>query len=91
MTTIDKAKLPAHAKRGASNAYRWVTCAGSSAMENQFENVSTAFADEGTLAHALAAHCLINDTDPDGYLFMEIEEIEVLEHLDKFNQEQEKK
>lgn len=52
-----------HAKLSPSGAARWMACAGSLAMEAGYPDKSSEFADEGTLAHALAAHCLENEQD----------------------------
>lgn len=47
-----------HAKLSPSSAHRWMQCPASVALESDFPNTSSAFADEGTAAHELAAMCL---------------------------------
>jgi len=44
----------AHALLSASGASRWITCTPSARLEENFENRSSSFADEGTLAHEFA-------------------------------------
>jgi hypothetical protein len=43
-----------HAILSASGAYRWLACPPSARLEEQFEETISAYAEEGTLAHALA-------------------------------------
>ena len=48
----------AHAKFSPSGAHRWINCAGSMLLEQDYPNTSSKYADEGTAAHFLAAECL---------------------------------
>ncbi len=43
-----------HAVLSASSAYRWLACPPSARLEEQFEETTSTYAEEGTLAHALA-------------------------------------
>ena len=45
-----------------------MVCAGSVALSKDLPNPSSKYADEGTLAHALAAKCLIDGTDASGWV-----------------------
>jgi hypothetical protein len=47
-----------HAKYSASRAHRYMACAGSVTLEAPYPDTSSAYADEGTAAHILAAMCL---------------------------------
>ena len=47
-------EVKAHAVLGPSSAKRWLACTPSARFEEQFPNVETVFAAEGTLAHAIS-------------------------------------
>lgn len=47
-----------HHPLGASGAYRWISCPGSVKLGGMYPNDSTAYADEGTLAHEAAEHLI---------------------------------
>lgn len=51
--TIDHGQR-AHALLSASGASRWIACTPSARLEEGFENKSSSFAEEGTLAHEFA-------------------------------------
>ena len=47
-----------HHNLGASSAKRWMSCPGSVKLAAQFPQGSSKFADEGSLAHALAENLI---------------------------------
>lgn len=63
----------AHAKLSASGSARWLACPGSVKAEEGFPNTSSKFADEGSLAHALADLVLSHDHDPRQYIGQSID------------------
>lgn len=58
----------AHATLGASSADRWMTCPGSVPLSAGLPDNESAHAREGSAAHALAEHCLLQGEDAFEYL-----------------------
>jgi len=52
--------------------YRWAACPGSVRQSAGIPNVASAYADEGSDAHALAAYCLSEGKDPMSYRGMKM-------------------
>lgn len=75
-----------HAVLGPSGAERWMTCPGSVPMSAGLTEKASGYADEGTAAHFLAAHCLAEGTEPKAYLGRLIQLVEAPdgEHYEKF-------
>lgn len=55
--------MAAHAKFSPSGAHRWMPCPGSIALESDYPNESSEYADEGTAAHTILAECLLEGKD----------------------------
>jgi hypothetical protein len=54
------AELPQHSKVGFSSRKRWAACPGSVKLSEGIPTTSSKYAEEGTAAHALQQHCLLN-------------------------------
>lgn len=52
---MEQGMQPKHALLSASSSHRWLNCTPSARLESKYEKRSTKWADEGTLAHAIAA------------------------------------
>lgn len=59
-----------HAELSPSGASRWMVCPGSVVLEKGEPDSESKYAKEGTLAHALAAHCLTIGVDAKSVLFL---------------------
>ena len=57
-----------HAKLSPSGAHRWMACPGSVVLEADYPDQGSAYADEGTAAHTLAAYVLQDKTEVDEYI-----------------------
>lgn len=55
--------MKTHAILSPSSAHRWMKCPASVALESDYPETSSEFADEGTAAHEIAARALINDVE----------------------------
>lgn len=55
--------MSAHAKFSPSKMQRIIACPGSIALESRFPDTRSSYADEGTVAHDVAARCLKDGTD----------------------------
>lgn len=66
-----------HSLFSASASARWIRCPGSLALCEGLPNSSSSAAWRGTVIHALSEECLVNDTDPVTYDFLEVEGIKV--------------
>jgi hypothetical protein len=64
--------VTAHSRIGASSMHRWSVCPGSVAASKDIVSKSSKYAEEGSDAHALAAHCLKTKEDPSKFGFQTV-------------------
>lgn len=60
--------MTAHSLIGASSMYRWSECPGSVCLSRGVASKSSAYAEEGSDAHALAAMCLRGNNDANDFI-----------------------
>lgn len=81
--------MTAHAKLSASGSERWLRCPGSVKAEENITDKGSAFAAEGTTAHAYAEYCLTNGFNPSsehvGRQFEGLRvDVEMIEHVQTY-------
>lgn len=79
--------MSAHAKLSASGSARWLNCAGSVNAEKGIKEKSSSFAAEGTAAHAVAEHCLVNEVTPESVIGQTFEGFVVDNYMAEFVQQ----
>ena len=76
-----------HSELGASSSHRWMTCTASYDFikklreEGKIKETSSKYADEGTAAHELSEHCIMEGKNPEDCIGMTFNEIEVTEEM----------
>lgn len=70
-----------HAELGASNAARWMACPGSIRLSRGRPNNETEYSRIGTAAHTVGAMALERGVDPDMWLGLEVDGVEVDEQM----------
>jgi hypothetical protein len=65
--------MTGHAKLSPSSAERWMTCPGSVVLSEGMPNKSSAFAEEGTLGHALGEASLLDGVPPQAFIGTDFE------------------
>lgn len=70
-----------HAKLGASVAPRWLACPGSIRLAGEQENIQTEYALAGQAAHAVGQMALERKVEPDMWLGLTVERVEVDEEM----------
>ena len=75
-------KSRAHSNLGASSADRWMTCYGSVRLTKDLpEEPESPYAREGTVAHELAEHCMVEDIKANSIIGEEFQGFEITEEM----------
>ncbi len=65
--------MSAHARLSPSGSKKWFACPGSLALEAEFGDSSSEYSDAGTAMHTVAAWCLVEGKQADGFEFDQIQ------------------
>lgn len=79
--------MTAHAKLSASGSHRWLNCPGSIKAEQGLPDYSSPAAAEGTAAHELAEHCLLNSVYAESLIGEKFNGIEVKQNMADYVQQ----
>jgi len=60
-----------HSLFSPSGAHRWMVCHGSMALESDYPNVGSEYADEGTVAHEVLKRCFLENCDAEVFVGVE--------------------
>lgn len=69
---LDSVEEDDHSRYSPSGAHRWMVCNGSMALESDYPNVGSEYADEGTVAHEVLKRCLLDETDAEIHIGVEV-------------------
>ena len=85
---MEKAEAPKHALLSASSSHRWLHCTPAPVAESAVPDTGSIFAEEGTLAHALAAYklkCVLGeDTAGEEEEIAELHDSYYTEEMDRY-------
>jgi hypothetical protein len=79
--------MSAHAKLSASGSHRWLNCPGSIKAEEGLPDYSSPAAAEGTAAHELGEHCLLNSVHAESLIGERFNGHEVIQSMADYVQQ----